>query len=114
GASSVGLSAIQIAKALGAGKITATCSSAGAELVKQVGADETIDYKTVDFRTGDARYDVVFDCVGTAPYDTCQQVLRGRRVHLTVQPRVKTFLRSFANPLFGTKVFGLITTGDGA
>jgi NADPH:quinone reductase-like Zn-dependent oxidoreductase len=112
GASAVGMSAIQIAKVLGAGRVVATCSAAGAALAREVGADETIDYKTTDFRLGDARYDVAFDCVGTAPYATCKRVLRGRRVHVTTQPVVKTFLRQFANPLFRVQVFGLITKGN--
>ena len=114
GASAVGMSAIQIAKALGAGKVTATASAASAEVVRGLGADEVVDYKARDITQGSDRFDVIFDCVGTlTPHKRCAAILTGRRVHLTVQPRVSTFVRQLANPLFGTKVFGLITTGDG-
>jgi len=40
-------------------------------------------------------------------------VLRGRKVHLTTVPGLGTFIRGFFNPLFGVKVFGLITRGSG-
>jgi NADPH:quinone reductase-like Zn-dependent oxidoreductase len=111
--SSVGMCAIQIAKALGAGQITAVCSSDAADLVRELGATNVIDYKTSDFTKGTTKYDVIFDCVGNRPYGECKGVLQGRRVHATVHPRVSTFLRMFANPLFGVKVYGLMTTGNG-
>jgi NADPH:quinone reductase-like Zn-dependent oxidoreductase len=110
--SSVGMAAVQIAKALGA-RVTAVCSAASFDLVKGLGADELIDYKTTDFTTQDAKYDIVFDCVGTKPYGQCKRVLKGRRVHATTIPGLGTFIRQFLNPLFGMKVFGLLTNGDG-
>jgi NADPH:quinone reductase-like Zn-dependent oxidoreductase len=108
----VGQAAVQIAKALGA-HVTAVCSKESFDLVKRLGADELIDYKTTDFTTGTARWDVVFDCVGNKPHGACASVLTGRRVHVTTVPGVSTFLRQFMNPLFGAKVFALITTGNG-
>jgi NADPH:quinone reductase-like Zn-dependent oxidoreductase len=111
--SSVGMCALQIAKVLGAGNITAVCGADATGLVRELGATDVIDYKTTDFAKGSTKYDVIFDVVGNHPYGDCKGVLKGRRVHITTQPRVKTFLRMFANPLFGMKVYGLITTGDG-
>jgi NADPH:quinone reductase-like Zn-dependent oxidoreductase len=108
----VGMAAVQIAKALGA-TVTAVCSEASFELVKSLGADRWIDYRTKDFADGNDRYDLIFDCVGNQPYSKAKRVLRGRRVHLTTQPTVGTFIRQFFNPLFGVKVFGLLTNGNG-
>jgi len=108
----VGLSAVQIAKALGA-SVTAVCGADSFDLVKKAGADAVIDYKTADFTAGREQYDVVFDCIGNKPYGVCKPVLRGRKVHITVTPGVGTFIRQFMNPIFGVKVFGLITNGDG-
>jgi NADPH:quinone reductase-like Zn-dependent oxidoreductase len=108
----VGLAAVQIAKALGA-EVTGVCSAASFDQVKRVGADALIDYKATDFTKENETYDVIFDCVGNHPYSECARVLRGRRVHLTTAPRVGTFIRQFANPLFGTKVYGLVTNGEG-
>jgi NADPH:quinone reductase-like Zn-dependent oxidoreductase len=108
----VGLSAIQIAKALGA-SVTAVCGGGSADLVSRLGADEVIDYKSRDFTTDEAKYDLVFDCVGNAPHGACKRVLRGRRVHVTTIPGVGTFVRQFLNPVSGVQVFGLITSGSG-
>jgi NADPH:quinone reductase-like Zn-dependent oxidoreductase len=60
---SVGTSAIQIAKALGA-KVTGVCSSSNFVLVKSLGADRVIDYTKDDSLDGADSYDFVFDAVG--------------------------------------------------
>jgi len=110
--SSVGMSAVQIAKVMGA-TVTAVCGAASFPLVQGLGADEVIDYKATDFTKQASTYDVIFDCIGNQSYSACKHVLQGRRVHVTVMPGVGTFIRQFLNPLFGMKVFGLITTGAG-
>ena len=109
----VGLAAVQIAKALGA-RVTAVCGAASVDLVRGLGADDVIDYRTTDFTKQSEAYDVIFDCIGNQPYTACGGVLRGRKVHVTTVPGPRTFVRMFANPLFGAKVFGLLTKGDGA
>lgn len=70
----VGTAAVQLAKHLGA-HVTAVCSAANAELVRSLGADEVIDYTVDDFATAEARFDVVVDTVGNAPYARVRQVL---------------------------------------
>lgn len=56
---------VQLAKALGA-KVTATCSPRNFELVRGLGADEVVDYRTTDWGTELAgrNFDVVYDCIG--------------------------------------------------
>ncbi len=73
-AGNVGSAALQLAKHLGA-HATAVCSAANASLVRSLGADEVLDYATTDFATGEARYDVVIDTVGNAPYPRTRAVL---------------------------------------
>lgn len=75
----VGSAAVQLAKHLGA-HVTGVCSATNASLVRSLGADEVIDYATRDFADGGARFDVVMDCVGNAPYSRVKGVLapRGR------------------------------------
>ncbi len=110
--SAVGMAAVQIAKAFGA-EVTAVCSAGSFDLVKRLGADHVVDYKTTDFTKGSATYDRVLDAVGSKPYKECVHVLRGKRVHATTVPGLATFVRQFMNPLSSTKVFGLLTTGNG-
>ncbi|KAF4538582.1 alcohol dehydrogenase [Lasiodiplodia theobromae] len=68
GSGGVGTFTIQIAKALGAAHVTATCSAANADLCRSLGADEVLDYRTVDvieeLKAGGRAFDVAVDNVG--------------------------------------------------
>ncbi len=75
GAGGVGSNAIQIAKALGAYVIT-TASGEGVELVKSLGADEVIDYKTTNFKDVAKDVDVVLDVLGGQTQDDSWQVMK--------------------------------------
>jgi hypothetical protein len=66
---------VQLAKAAGA-HVTAVCSAANAPLVAALGADRVLDYAAVDFTKDSARYDLVVDIVGTAPYARSRLVLK--------------------------------------
>jgi NADPH:quinone reductase-like Zn-dependent oxidoreductase len=59
----VGTFAVQIAKADGA-RVTGVSSAAKADLVRSIGADDVIDYRTDDFADGRTRYDVILDTAG--------------------------------------------------
>jgi NADPH:quinone reductase-like Zn-dependent oxidoreductase len=63
GSGGVGTFAIQIAKARGA-KVIATASTANQDLLKQLGADVTIDYTMQKFEDVAKDVDVVLDSVG--------------------------------------------------
>jgi len=63
GSGGVGTLAIQMAKHLGA-FVATTVSARNADLVKSLGADLVIDYKTENFDEVISDYDVVFDMVG--------------------------------------------------
>ncbi|MCM2306790.1 MAG: NADPH:quinone oxidoreductase family protein [Sulfuritalea sp.] len=72
-AGGVGISAIEIGKAMGARVIAAASSDDKLELCKKVGADETVNYSTENLKdrinelTGGKGADVVYDPVG-GPY----------------------------------------------
>lgn len=70
----VGTAVVQLAKALGA-RVTAVCGD-GADLVRDLGAAAVIDYRTEDLASGTATYDVVVDCVGTAPVSRVEHLVR--------------------------------------
>jgi alcohol dehydrogenase len=87
GAGGIGTMAIQLAKHLGA-YVATTATGEGIEYVKQLGADEVIDYKTEQFEDALADYDAVFDTVAGETYDRSFQVLKkgGILVSMNAQP----------------------------
>ena len=67
----IGSSMVQFFKFYGA-HITAVCSGENNELVKSLGAERVIDYKTDDFTKDNERYDLVFDAVGKSTFGKCR------------------------------------------
>jgi NADPH:quinone reductase-like Zn-dependent oxidoreductase len=71
----VGTFAVQMAKALGAGEVTAVCSPRNVEQARSLGADRVLDYTTEDYTRSGRRYDVVFDNAGTRSWSANRRVL---------------------------------------
>ena len=71
----VGTAAIQLAKAKGA-YVIATASEKNLPLLRQLGADEALDYNAAPFETVVQGADVVFDLVGGDTTDRSFQVLK--------------------------------------
>jgi len=80
-AGGVGTFGVQIAKAFGA-QVTGVCSTNKVETVREIGADAVVDYTKEDFATGEARYDVVLDCVGNRALTDMQRVLKPGGVYV--------------------------------
>ena len=83
----VGPFAIQIAKAFGA-HVTGVCSTAKMDMVRELGADEVIDYTREDYTRSGQRYDWIIDVAGNRSILECRRALRprgrlrhGRRPH---------------------------------
>lgn len=81
GSGAVGLFVVQLAQLHGA-KVIATASTENTSLVKQLGAETVIDYKTERFEDQARDVDVVFDTVGGETLERSWGVLRpgGRMV----------------------------------
>jgi NADPH:quinone reductase-like Zn-dependent oxidoreductase len=71
----VGTFAIQIAKALGAGHVTAVCGTRNIEQARALGADRVLDNTRDDFTRADARYDLVLDIAGGHSWLAMRRVL---------------------------------------
>jgi len=61
----VGTFAVQVAKTLGAGHVTAVCSTDNVDTAYSLGADRVIDYTGEDFTALDERFDLFFDNAGS-------------------------------------------------
>jgi NADPH:quinone reductase-like Zn-dependent oxidoreductase len=90
-AGAVGSAAVQVAKHFGA-RVTAVTSSGNFQLMRRLGADRVIDYRTKDFATGDDTYDVIFECVGNAPFERVDRVLKPGGALLQLAADLKALL----------------------
>ncbi len=80
GSGGVGTFAIQLAKIMGA-TVTTTASEAGSDLVKSLGADQIINYKTEKFEEILKDYDAVFDTIGGTTLEKSFNIIKKRRQH---------------------------------
>ena len=104
--SSVGTFSIQVAKHFGA-EVTAVCSAANHDLVKSLGADKVIDYKTEDFTKSGETYDVVFDAVGKLSVSNSMKTLKEEGIFLDSVGMLRRSIRGkFATIRSSKKVMG--------
>lgn len=88
----VGTFATQIARSLGA-EVTAVCSTGNLELVRELGADQLVDYTQPGFRIAEAYFDAAFDAVSIYPMSACASWLKRDGIHVTALDGVAGALR---------------------
>ncbi|WP_419392745.1 NADP-dependent oxidoreductase [Cytobacillus praedii] len=105
GAGGVGTFAIQLAKLMGA-TVATTASVAGANLVKSLGADEIINYKTEKFEESLKNYDAVFDTLGGEILEKSFEVIKsgGKIVSVSGLPNAR-FGKEYGSGFFKTLLF---------
>jgi len=86
----VGVFAVQIAKVLGA-NVTAVCSHRNIELVRELGADQVVDYTETDLVTLSQRFDTVFDVFGNYSFDKLKHLLKPRGTYIQTIPSSRIF-----------------------
>ncbi|MEN1938579.1 NADP-dependent oxidoreductase [Paenibacillus sp. 102] len=105
GAGGVGTFAIQLAKVMGA-TVATTTSEAGTNLVKSLGADEIINYKTEKFEDILKNYDVVFDTIGGKILEKSFDIIKsgGKIVSISGIPNAR-FAKEYGSGFFKTLLF---------
>jgi len=84
--------------------VTAVCGGENAELVRSLGADKVIDYKTEDFTKDKEKYDYVFDAVGKTTFFKCKSLLNKKGCFSSSAGLGNLFLALITpSPLFGGK-----------
>lgn len=109
GAGGVGTFAIQLAKAMGI-YVATTTSDAGAELVKSLGADQIINYKTEAYDKILQNYDGVFDTIGGETLEKAFKIVKqgGQIVSVSGLPNAR-FGKEYGAGFIKTNIFRLIT-----
>lgn len=100
----LGTYAVQLAKYYGA-HVTAICSDKNSQLVKDLGADDVIDYHKTDFTKGSTKFDCIFNTVGKGlKYSDAKKVLQKNGMLMTAVFKSWSDLRKIIwNGLVGEK-----------
>lgn len=96
---SVGRQAVQIAKHYGA-EVSGIASTEKIDLIKALGVDVAIDYKTEDFTQIKETYDIIFDAGGKSSFAECKDLLKEEGIYLTTVPSPGIFLQMARSSLF--------------
>src|SRR6267378_7374873 len=111
GSGGVGTFAIQLAKHIGA-TVATTTSTANVDLVKSLGADVVIDYKTQDFEDVLRDYDVVLNSQDGKTLERSLRVLKGGGKLISISgPPDPEFGKEIAAPGFARLVMRLLSSG---
>jgi NADPH:quinone reductase-like Zn-dependent oxidoreductase len=100
----IGSAAVQLLKFFGA-NVTAVCGTENVEVVKSLGPDRVIDYKTVDFTKCGQKFDLIFDSVGKSSFGRCKPLLKNKGVYISTElgKNSENIFLSLFTPLAGGK-----------
>ncbi|GAB4291922.1 MAG: NADP-dependent oxidoreductase [Myxococcota bacterium] len=114
----VGSFAVQIAKALGAGRIAGVCGAKNGEFVTGLGANEVLDYAKDDMHKLRG-YDIVFDVFGRERFRDIAPILTPQGTFISTEPHIHTIpsalfslTRNFVKEGKKAKVFNCAPNGD--
>ncbi|MEQ4300027.1 NAD(P)-dependent alcohol dehydrogenase [Plantactinospora sp. B6F1] len=106
----VGSAAVQLGRHFGA-RVTGVCSTPHLDLVRDLGADEVLDYTREDFTRTGQTYDVVFDVAGTSSFGRCRRVLNPAGRYLSPVPSPGLLVQMPWTAAFGGKKAVVAFTG---
>jgi NADPH:quinone reductase-like Zn-dependent oxidoreductase len=107
GSGGVGHFAIQIAKAMGA-YVIASASTRNLELLRSLGADQVIDYRSEPYTDFGTPYDLVFDTVAADSFSTFAPLLSPRGRFVGASANLGLVLRVPLNFVTGCRRIGLV------
>ncbi|MDH2343353.1 NADP-dependent oxidoreductase [Bradyrhizobium sp. SSUT77] len=109
GAGGIGTFAIQLAKYLGA-KVGTTTSTGNVDLVRSLGADEVVDYKTQQFEEVLRDYDAVLGTIRGDMLETSLRILTpGSTIASLIGPPDAAFARARGMNVFMVLLFRLLS-----
>ncbi len=98
----VGSYAIRIAKNIGA-EVWATCSGKNIEYVKSLGADQVIDYSSINFKELSGKFDVFLDVAVRSSFGKASSVLSAKGTYVSLLPISPGFAFGWLQSVFSSK-----------
>jgi NADPH:quinone reductase-like Zn-dependent oxidoreductase len=98
----VGLSAVQIARAFDA-HVTGVCSTKNLSTVRNMGANDVIDYTQQDLLDGNSAYDIIFDVVSNQSFSRVKSKLTRGGVYVRTLPSFRSLLLGPLTNMFSAK-----------
>jgi NADPH:quinone reductase-like Zn-dependent oxidoreductase len=89
---SIGTMGVQLAKSHGA-YVIAVDSTQKMDMLRNLGADEVIDYTQNDYTRSGERYDVIFDIVGKGMFSQSKGLLKDKGIYIMGNPRMGEKIR---------------------
>ncbi len=83
--SAIGSALLQFMKTVPA-RVTVVCPGSHFGLMKSLGADRLIDYKTEDFKKDKEQFDFIFDAVGKSTFYECRHLLNKEGIYISSEP----------------------------
>jgi len=108
---SIGIYAVQIAKAMGA-EVTAVDSTIKEKMLRRIGADHFFDYTKENFAKSGQTYDVIFNMVARTSFCECVNALNPGGRYLMGNPRLSDMLRSVLTSRFTDKTVLFAFAGE--
>lgn len=107
---SIGTAAVQLAKIFGA-EVTGVCSTKNKAMVKDLGADNVLDYSKNELDKSSEKFDIIFDTVGKMSYCESKKHMSKNGVFLTPVLTFSTLLKMMFVSPFSKKKLKFAATG---
>jgi NADPH:quinone reductase-like Zn-dependent oxidoreductase len=95
----IGSSYVQFFKGHGV-HVTGVCGGENSDLVRSLGANSIIDFKTEDFTKTEERFEIIIDAVGKSSFSQCKHLLRDKGIFTSSEPNL---FEAVTTPIFGGK-----------
>lgn len=95
----IGSSYVQFFKGHGV-HVTAVCGGENRDLVRSLGANNIIDFKTEDFTKTEERFEIIIDAVGKSSFSQCKHLLLDKGIFTSSEPNL---FEAVTTPIFGGK-----------
>lgn len=109
----VGSFIVQIAKVLGA-TVTAVGSTPKLDMLRQIGADEVIDYTTTDITQSGRQFDAIFDAAAYRTYPNYAPILAPTGRYVMVGGGMKQIFGAMGRSIFNKRVKSFVAKVNAA